>query len=118
MRKFIKFSNGKIVTFDRKLPVKMGHLCDLISKHVKFQLLEAYTLRDITEEAMVKYNKNKFKMGMAKKGEEYGPETPLFEAKYYACNTCKELTTNRFKCPSCWSAANANDEGDFLYHVW
>jgi hypothetical protein len=117
MEKFLRYE-WKIVTEEKKKSVTVKYIHSLIEKNVPFQILDAKTREDLTQDMIrVHLNRGRGKNDQILDPKIYGPDKPLNEVKYYSCNVCKSPTTNRFKCTGCWGECTENTDIDFIYHT-
>jgi hypothetical protein len=118
MLSFYKCVYHHIYNVDTHERVSAKHLYELLDKGVEFNYTFRPTGESLKETLVKKYNNKKKRNKLHEIFDKsvYGPDTPLAEAKYYKCNSCKRETTNRFKCNDCWNKVDVHYEGDFVYH--
>jgi hypothetical protein len=89
----------------------------LLDKGIDFEIVYKPTGESIKHNILKKYETRKKRtelLGNVDR-DKYGPATPLNDVKYFSCNQCNKLTTNRFKCSECWDKVSDNHDGELLY---
>ena len=95
----------------------LKRLFKLIDNNIDFEIIFKPTGESIKDNIIKKYETRKKRSTLSNSidKEVYGPSEPLNGVKYFSCNECNKLTTNRFKCGECWNKVKDNYEDEFIY---
>jgi hypothetical protein len=117
MLRYYKVAALHIYNTDTHKRTNLKKLFKLLDDGVDFEIVYKPTGEDIKPSIIKKYEVRKKRTQLVGNvdRDKYGPDTPLNEVKYFSCNECNTLTTNRFKCSECWGSVNDNYEGELLY---
>jgi hypothetical protein len=117
MLRYYKVAALHIYNTDTHERTNLKQLFRLLDDGVDFEIIYKPTGESIKDNILKKYETRKKHSKLSDKVDKtmYGPDTPLNEVKYFSCNECNKLTTNRFKCSECWNGVNDNYEDEFVY---
>lgn len=115
---FIYFPQSRKIIYSKtKKRIKTTHVYTMFLEKKPFEILEAYTLRDVKDEVMNKFAKMKKNPLGKMNSQVYGPALPLNQTKLYQCQDCSVATPNRFKCTGCWEQYSELDDADHIYVI-